>query len=246
MCFRLNKKLIILALLGILVIVLTNIYQNRVRNFFYSISAPVQKKLWGAKIEQQNVKFEAQIQELLSKTARLFELEEENKVLREALGIGLHKKFKLVFGQVTGKNIAEDSLLINVGVKDGLKKNFPVITEQKALVGKIDEVFENFSRVQLISNKKSSFEGRLLGRELQGLVRGAGNSKLTFDLVPQSEEVKEGEIVITTALGGIFPSDLLVGIVKSVKKSDVEPFQQIEIQPAFDLEKIDYLFIITN
>lgn len=243
---RLNEKIIALVLIGIAAIVFLNIYQSQVRNFFYLISEPIQKKLWGAKIEQENTELRAQIQELLAKTARLFELEEENKVLREAFGLGLQQDFKLILAQVTGKNIAEDSLIINKGAKDGVQKNMPVVTQQKALVGKIDEVFENFSRVQLISNKKSSFDGRLLGRELQGLLKGAGNFNITFDLVPQYEEVKQGEIITTTALGGIFPAGLLAGHVKSIKKSDVEPFQQIQAEPAFDIKQLDYLFIITN
>ena len=120
------------------------------------------------------------------------------------------------------------------------------MTQQKVLIGKIDEVYENFSKVQLISNKKSSLDGKILGGEIQGLVKGAGNFKVSFDLVPQYEEVKEGELLTTTALGGVFPAGLLVGHVKSVKKSDIEPFQQMEISPSFNITQLDYLFIITN
>jgi rod shape-determining protein MreC len=245
----LSKKVVLLLATFILVIFLLNLYQNQVRNFFYLVSEPIQKTLWGARkaqMEEENVKLRLQVQELLSETGRLFELERENKVLREALGLGLQREFNLILSQVTGKNIAEDSLIINKGAKAGVKNDTPVITQQKVLIGKIDEVFENFSRIQLISNKKSSFDARVLGREVQGLVKGGGNFKISFDLVPQYEEVKEGELITTTALGGIFPAGLLVGQIKGVKKSDIEPFQQIEISPAFDIKQLDYLFIIND
>ncbi len=259
MRLTLNNKVIILIFVGVLVIILLNFYQSHVRNFFYLISSPVQKNLWisgqgtanflqaiihSKKIQEENAELRLLIQELLAKTANLSEVQEENKVLKEALKVGLEKEFKLILGQVTGKNISEDTLIINKGAKEGVNSNMPVITQQKILVGKIEEVYENFSRVQIISNKKSSFDGRILGRELQGLLKGGGNFKISFDLVPQYEEVKEGELITTTALGGIFPAGLLAGPVKSVKKSDIEPFQQIEIQPAFDITRLDYLFII--
>lgn len=241
-----NKKALLIAVLaGILLLFLLNLYQSQVRNFFYLISEPIQKKLWADKNQEEDTKLRQQLQELSSTIARISEAERENVILREALKIGLQEEFTLIFGQVTGKNISEDSLIVNRGAKEGLRVNLPVVTEQKVLVGKVEEVFENFSRVQLISNKKPSFDARLLGREIQGLIKGHGNLKVTLDLVPQYEEVKEGELLVTTALGGIFPSGLLVGYVKSVKRSDVEPFQQIEITPAFDLKQLDYLFIIS-
>lgn len=241
-----NKKLILLTLGLILAIFFLNLYRNSVRNFFYLISEPIQTKLWRARTKDNSVKLREQVEELLARTAQLYEVQEQNKILREALEIGLQEEFKLILCQVSGKNIADDTLIINKGAKDGVKKDMPVISQQKALVGKVDGVFEDFSIVQLISHKNSSFEGKILGRELQGLVKGKGNFAITFDLIPQYEDVKEGEVIATTALGGIFPSGLLVGVVKSVEKSDIEPFQQIEVQPAFDIKQLDYLFIVTN
>jgi rod shape-determining protein MreC len=43
---------------------------------------------------------------------------------------------------------------------------------------------------------------------------------------------------VTSALGGIFPKGLLVGKIKEVKKSDIEPFQKTKIEPFFQLKKI--------
>jgi rod shape-determining protein MreC len=243
---RFNKKIILLVVGVVLVIVFLNLYQSEIRNFFYLISQPIQKKLWSVKIQNENAQLRLQLQELRAKIAQLSEGEKENQVLREALQVGLKEEFKLIFVQVIGKNIDDDTLIINKGAKDGVKKNLPVISQQKALVGRITEVFENFSKVELISNKKLSFEGEIIQKKVRGLVKGKGNFKLFFDLVPQHEDVKKDELIATTALGGIFPHGLLVGSIKSVKKSDVEPFQQIAVEPAFDLKQLDYVFVITN
>jgi len=257
----LNKKIVAITLFLVLFFILANIYQATIRNFFYLISEPIQRQLqyfgqkitsflqaisYSEEIYQENIKLQQFNQELLTKIVKLSELEKENVALKESLKIGLGEEFKLVFAQVTGKDISQDSLIIDKGTRDGIKINLPVITQQKVIVGKVTEVFNNFSRVQLISNKNVSFDAKTLGSEVQGLVKGVGDLNVNFELVPQQEKVSEGEIIVTTALSGIFPTGLLVGTVKSVKKSDIETFQRIEINPYFNIKRLDYLFVINN
>ena len=253
---------IIIVLIIILLVVLNVTAINKeVKNFFYLISAPIQKSLWkvGDRVsdffeaitEIKNLKKEAENlklknQELLAEIALLKELKRENEILREALEIGLEKEFRLALVKVLGKDISQDSLVIDKGSKDGIFKDLPVITQQKTLVGKISEVYENFSKVQLLTDKESSFDAKISETEIYGVIKGRGNFKVYLELILGEEEIKEGDLVVTTPLGGIFPGGILVGQVKEVKKSDVEPFQQAEIRPAFDIKKLEMLFIITE
>jgi len=249
---------------------------KEVKNFFYLISEPAQKTLWRAGdrvsdffesiTEIKNLKKEAdelsfidtlrcarvneelrlKIEGLISENAKLRELKKENEVLRIALGIGLEKEFKLILAEVIGKDISQDTILINLGLKDGISKSLPVINQQKALVGKIGEVYENFAKVILISNKESSFDAKISESDVRGVAMGKENGKLFFDLVPKEKEIKEGDLVVTTALGGVFPSGLLVGEIGKVFRSDVEAFQQAEILPAFDIGELETLFILIS
>lgn len=239
----------------ILALVLLNVFQKEVRGFFYYFSSPIQKVLFGAgestadflagvfkagdfKKELDELKLKNQ--ELSAKIIALENLEEENKILKEALGLEFQKEFKISLAQVIGKDISQDFLLIDKGTKDNVLENMPVITQQKVLVGRISEVFDKFSKVMLISHENSSFNVE------NGIVRGEGNLKILFDLIPKEKEIFAEELVFTSALGGIFPEGLLVGKIKEVKRSDVEPFQQAEISPAFDISNIDKLFIILD
>ncbi len=154
------------------------------------------------------------------------------------MGIGLQKEFKLALAQVIGKDISQDSILINKGVQDGLLKNMPIITEQNVLVGRVSEVYDRFSKVMLISHKDSSLDAGL------GIVRGQGNFNLLFDLIPREQEIFQEDIVVTNGLDNDFPKGLLVGQIKEVKKSDLEPFQQAEIEPAFNISRLEKVFII--
>lgn len=264
------RNILLFAILAILVIVALNFFQNPVRNFFYLISAPIQKTFWRAgdrvsdffetiseikNLKKENENLKLKIQSLLAENVLLKELEKENETLRVALNLGLEKQFNLTFAQVIGKDISQDSLIIDKGSDDGILKGQPVITQEKILVGKINEVYKNFSKVQLLSYKDSSFDGKISDTphqnefgtgqaEIFGLVKGNGNFKVFFDLVPKDKEIRKGDFVVTAAAGGIFPEGLLVGEVKDVKKSDIEPFQKVEISPSFDINEVDHLFIV--
>ena len=197
-------------------------------------------------LKRENEELKLKNQELISQIAQSIELEKENEVLKEALGIGLEKEFKLALAEVVSKDISQDSILINKGSKDGITENCPVITQQKTLIGKIDEVYENFSRVILIFNKESSFDVQISETDISGVVKGKGNLQLFLDFVPQEKEIKEGDFIVTTSLGGIFPKGLLVGQIGKVLRSDIEPFQQAKIRPAFDIKELETVFIITD
>jgi len=259
------KKLFIIFIVGILILLSLNIFQKEVRNIFYLVSSPFQKFLWRAG-EKTSSFFEALVkvedfkkeaeelrlknQELLQKLIALKKLKEENQILREALNVGLEKDFRLLLVNTIEKDIGEDSILIDKGFQEGVAKDMPVITSQKVVVGKVKEVYKHFSKVTLISNREISFpvfiekeEGE---RKIEGMAKGKGRLALYVDLIPINEKIKPGDIVVTCALGGIFPENLLVGRLEEIKKSDVEPFQRAEIKPAFDIRALENLFIITE
>lgn len=253
------KNILFFSILVIVVIVVLNLFPKQVRNFFYLISAPIQKNFWygGEKISdffevifrtkdlnRENKELKLKIQALEAENVALRELKKENEILRGALEIDLEKEFKLTLASAIGKDIAEDFILIDKGAKDGILENLPVITQQKVLIGRIGYVYRNFSKVFLISHPKSSFGGKVQENEIFGLVKGKGNFKISFELIPKEKEIKEGDLVITSALSEIFPVGLVVGKISQVKKSDLESFQMAEIQPGFNIKDLEKLFII--
>jgi len=232
---------------------------SKVKNTIYLLSAPVQKWFFkiGANVsdffatiseiknlKKENEELKLKNQELTAQNLILKELKAENEILRKSLEIGLEKEFKLILVETIGKDVSQDFLLINKGSKDGISKNLPVITQQKTLAGKITEVYENFAKVMLITDKESSFDAEIPEKQIYGMVKGKGNLKVSLDLIPQDKEIKEGDLVATSALGGGFPKGILVGEIKEIKKSDVELFQKAEIQPAFNIKDLKFLFVI--
>lgn len=258
---RFTKKILVVILALILCLFLLNFFQKEVRSFFYSVSAPIQKIFWRAgdrvsnffesianagKLKDEVNKLKNENQNLLSYLVSLNDLKKENEALRGALEIGLEKEFKLTPAKIIGKDVSMDIILIDRGAKDGVAKNMPVINQRKVLFGKTSEVYENFSKVILISNKNFSFDGKIFEKEFPGLIKGEGDLKISLDLVPRDKEISEGDIVVSSGLGGIFPKNLLVGKVKNIKKNDLEPIVKADIEPFFNIGETDTLFLISG
>jgi rod shape-determining protein MreC len=259
--FRKNKVWLLIIII-FLVIFLINVFIKEVKGFFYSFSLPIQKVFYQAGdstsdfllniLKTQDLKdkadqLEIENQGLKTQVVNSGELEEENKSLKQALSIELDRDFKLSLGEIIGKDISQDFIMIDKGTRDGILKDMPVITEQKILIGKISEAYDRFSKIMLISSKESSFDAQIMSLpSCSGVIKGRGDSKLLFELIPQEEMVSQGDVVVSSVLGGIFPNDLLVGEVKAIRKSDLESFQIAEIEPFFDISQIKNVFIILD
>jgi len=261
------KIIFVFILLFVFIFVLNLGPTNReIKNCFYFISSPIQKFFWqtgnnlsdffrglfdSKNLAEENKELRIKNKELKSKEAIIEELREENKILREALNLGLKEKFELRLARIIGKDISQDSILINKGWNEGIKPNLPVITSQNILVGKVKNVYENFSEVILISNRSSSFDARILedstsSSDIWGVIKGKGSGRISFEFIPREKEIRIGNEVVTGYLGGDFPSGLLVGEVKKIERSDTSPFQRAELKWDLNPNELDSLFIIIN
>lgn len=260
---RIAKPKFFLTLLIILMIFfsLNKLGIQKLRNKIFLISSPLQEALWqgGEKIsttfqavfEANNLKKE--IQELKESNLKLQyqvislkELARENKTLREALNLELEKEFNLNLAKVISQKTQGDFLLINQGEKAGISEDKPVISSEKVLLGKIGQVFDDFSTVRLISSKDFTFDIEVLTEsgKVLGVAEGKGNLKVQFQFIPKDSQIREGDKVITSRLAGNFPQGLLVGEIKTIKRSDVEPFLTGEITPYFPKLELETIFVI--
>lgn len=250
---------IILLIFGIFI--LASRLQDNLKEVIYFILFPLQEKIWHIsqkithffftissidKLKKENEILRAENQALQFQLLRLLDLKEENERLRESLNLGLEKEFKLVLVKVAGKDVFENTLLINKGLNHGISEGLPVITSQKILVGKISKVYKNFSKVDLISKEGFSFDVRVGSERILAKATGKGNLKLKISFLPPDFELDEEKIIFSSSLGGIFPDNLLIAKIKEIKKLPLENFKEGEAELLFTKENLDYLFVITQ
>jgi rod shape-determining protein MreC len=238
-----------------------NFFSSGAKNMFYALSAPLQKTFWTAgessssflaslvnagNLNQQNQNLKNENQRLQAEVASLQSIVSGNQAQSAVSSACQNSGFILLMAGVIGLD-NQDMMTINKGLDDGIAENMPVINKQGALFGRVFKVYKRFSEVMLISNKNSVINVKVQRQdsEIDGIAKGRGKFDVYLDLVSIDDTINQGDVLVTSALEGIFPKDLLVGTVANIEKNDQDPHQSSQIVPFLD-SSADNLFVITN
>lgn len=137
------------------------------------------------------------------------------------------------------------TIVINRGGRDGLAVGMPVVTRQ-GLVGRILNVTANASRVLLVTDPSSAISARLQTSRVEGSVIGQASGDLLMTFIPLDAQVQEGDLVITSGLGGNLPTDITIGQVTSIRQLEFELFQQAVVRSLNDFDTLEIVLVVTN
>ncbi len=182
---------------------------------------------------------------LLGHVAELESLERENDFLRNELKVAPRLGSQLLIVEIFSvqRNGLYSTALINKGKADGIEKSMAVITSGNILVGAISEVFDNSALVLLVDDPRSIISIRFQGSNILAEARGDLQNGLKINEVTYQEEIKEGDMIVTSGLDGLKES-LLVGRVSKVKPGSGGLFREVVAKPLFDLSLGSDLFVI--
>ena len=152
---------------------------------------------------------------------------------------------KKVFAEVVGevKRGFSKLLVLNKGSKDGIKRNFAVVTPE-GVVGKIQSVTPYGSVVQLITDPNSQFPVLVQRNRAKAMIQGNLEGSLNIVHFPRRTDLEKGDLVITSGLAGIMPKGLAVGRVSSIEKKEFGLFQNANLTPAVDLNRLEEVIVI--
>jgi rod shape-determining protein MreC len=154
-----------------------------------------------------------------------------------------HTEVPMLVAQVIGASadLASRTIFINRGERDHLRRNLPVITPD-GVVGKIVEVLPGSSQVLLISDQNSGVGALFAETRTHGVVKGTSDPLLRLEYIANEEKVHVGELVVTSGEDKIYPKDLPVGTVTSVKQGN--PFQVITVEAAARLDRLEDVIVL--
>ncbi|MCW5879424.1 MAG: rod shape-determining protein MreC [Anaerolineae bacterium] len=212
-------------------------------------------------MDQENADLRAEVARLAVENLRLTEAAAENVRLREAVGFKEANPALTILGAevierggqglVTGRVVSRDpspylsQLTINVGRRDGVKEGMPVVTPQ-GLVGRISRVGDRTARVLLLTDTASAVNAKTMRGRVTGVVEGAEEGRLALRFVEQGAELKVGDIVLTSGLGGSFPAGQPIGQVTAVRQKDIDLFQDADVRPIVDFSRLEEVLVITG
>ena len=201
-------------------------------------------------LENENRLLKKKVDILTSELVNHREVYLEGLRLKEHLNLREKAELPAVTARVIGREGTSvfKSILINKGTTDGIKVGMPVMSTE-GVVGRIIEASWNISRVLLVIDFNSNADALVQGSRTHGVLQGGGTAGCILKYVERSEEVKIGDLVLTSGLGGIFPKGLLLGTVVNVNRKDPGLFQRIDVVPAVyfsRLEEVSVMLIKDN
>lgn len=185
---------------------------------------------------------------------QLDELDKENEELRGLLDIqDSSRDFEPISASVISRSPERwlEFLTINKGKKHGIEKNMAVITAD-GMVGKVQSVSNVTATVQLITgfdqlNQVSAMITRKKGSNIFGLIEGfeADSQSLIFRIIEDSdEEIEVGELVVSSNMGGLYPSGLPIGTIKDIKPDEFGLAKIARVKPSANLAEINQVIVV--
>lgn len=216
------------------------------------LAAPLASGLGGITrlfdLQKENQQLREEVLRLTQEVVRLREAELENRRLQELLWLrDKNPDLRFVGARVIGADSSNliQSLLIDKGSADGVEKGMAVVAAE-GLVGRVSQVYANSARVLLITDPSSSVSAMIQPSHALGMVRGRPGSRLAMEYLSEGRNVAAGDLVLTSGLGGNFPKGLLIGQVKSIRRNDVELFQELSLEPAVAFRQLEEVMVVVG
>lgn len=141
-----------------------------------------------------------------------------------------------------------DYLIIDKGLRSGVVKGNAVVSNNY-LVGRVVLTYPDFSKIELITNKNSTFTAKIeREEELNGVIKGQGDDKVVLDNVLLTQELKKDEVILTKGdmdeKGNGYPPNILVGEIEAIEKNQSDLFQRASVVSPIDFKNLNIVFVL--
>ncbi len=207
-----------------------------------------QRYVWLRGVERNARELSRALNEAKAENAELQQLREENERLTKLLAfVRTRPESRAVGARVVGTRMDPKGLqlvTIDRGSDDGIRKMMPVVTTGGVL-GRVHTLGPRSADVLLLSDRNSSIAVRVERSRARANVRGQGAPgpcKLEYAL--RSDDLAEGDELVTSGTDGVFPRGLPVGLVTRVKRGGHGLYQAAEVVPAVDVNRVEEVAVI--
>jgi rod shape-determining protein MreC len=233
----------------------TSRFQSVVQTLTYPLQASVNsvastfKNLWNSYISlidvnEENKLLRQQLLDIEEKMNQHIENSVQFLRLRDQLLFASKKITDKIFAEIIGESADNnhDISLINRGSNQLVQRNY-IVLRKEGLVGRIQSVSPFQSSVQLITDHRSRVSSLIQRNRIRGLIYGT-HKGLEMRQINQHANIKIGDRVISSGLGGLYPKGLLIGWVRKIRRQEHELFKTAILDSAVDFNQIEEVFVI--
>ncbi|PHS26211.1 MAG: rod shape-determining protein MreC [Methylophaga sp.] len=177
---------------------------------------------------------------------KLQALERENMRLRELLGSSFRLTERVLVAELLTIDLdpSFQQVVVNKGKKDGVFIGQSAL-DANGVMGQVTEVYPFSSRIVLLTDPSHGIPIQINRNGLRAVATGRGLAMpLQLEHLPHNVDIREGDLLVTSGLGGRFPVGYPVGTVKSVHFPKGRAFAEIAIEPAAHLSTSRELLLV--
>lgn len=197
-------------------------------------------------LQDQVSVLERRVLELSQASQQYLAVREENSRLRALLGSRERLGRDVLVAEIVGVLPGPDrhEVVIDKGSSDGLRDGLAVIDEY-GMVGQVVETAGSSARVLLVSDVSHALPVQVVRNNLRGIASGSGQlDELQLDYVPDSADIREGDVLVSSGLAGRFPSGYPVGTVSAVTRGTGEAFASVQARPSAQLDRSRHVLVL--
>lgn len=214
-----------------------------IANYFGSIKSLREEN---EKLKNENTNLQKEIRDMQG-------LESENTELRKMVKLMKQQpNLTLVAATVSAKDPSNwySTFTINRGSDDGIKINQPIVNANRELVGQVSRVGDDFAEVITVLDTRSSIGVSIERSKEIGILEGDSelrfSEKCRLNYIARDTDIKTGDFVETSGLGGVFPKGLVIGKITDVYDETSTMSKVAIVEPLADISKVNEVFVITD
>jgi rod shape-determining protein MreC len=197
-------------------------------------------------VRQENLRLKQHLAQLQGQQRHMAELEAANRHLADLLELREALATPAIAANVIGSDATglSRTLMLSAGDGQGVQRGMAVISID-GVVGKLITVSHDAARVLLINDHNSALDAFDQRSRARGIIAGVVEDGLTMKYVDRTEDVRAGDMIVTSGMDGIFPRGLLVGTVSRVSQEGPSLFLNVEVRAAVNFRELEQVMILT-
>ncbi|MCL2219803.1 MAG: rod shape-determining protein MreC [Chitinispirillia bacterium] len=242
-------SLVLTTLLSVLMITAPAGKQENVARYltmtvFYPVAATISQVTNFTRVYTENKRLHQELAELSTQLQFIRDQSSENQRLRGLVGFAENTLYKLTPVRVVARDPSQQyrSVVVAGGTAQGVSMFMPIVGEHGA-VGKVVQVMGNMSMVQLLRDPSNRTSVMVYRSRAVGILQ-TDNGRDFFVRLRNHEDVKSGDTITTSGLGGIYPRGLTVGYVTNIDDRSNLLFKRAYINFSVNFDKLEELFVM--
>jgi rod shape-determining protein MreC len=203
-----------------------------------------------SQVKEENKELAKENKELKNQLLEYSDLKSDNDKFRSILDFKeQHNNYNYIATNIisySGNGII-DGYIVDKGQNDGIEKNMIVISPD-GLVGQVSKVGSNWAIIQSIINENINVGVMVESTNNTGMLKGYKDSSNNYlakvSNLQMDSQVKEGDVIVTSGVGMVYPKNIKVGTVTSVEEDKITVMKNAIVKPSVDFNKLQELFIV--